>query len=70
MLGDLYANGFDITEDHDEADAIIINSCGFVEDAKNESVEAILEASQLSKDGSKKIVVTGCLAQRLSLIHI
>jgi ribosomal protein S12 methylthiotransferase len=64
MLGDLYTNGFEITDDHDEADAIIINSCGFVEDAKNESVEAILEASQLSKDGSKKIIVTGCLAQR------
>jgi ribosomal protein S12 methylthiotransferase len=63
MLGDLFVNGFDVTDDHEEADAIIINSCGFVEDAKNESVEAILEASQLA-GGSKKIIVTGCLAQR------
>jgi ribosomal protein S12 methylthiotransferase len=63
MLGDLYANGFDVTEEHEEADAIIVNSCGFVEDAKNESVEAILEASKLS-GGTKKIIVTGCLAQR------
>jgi ribosomal protein S12 methylthiotransferase len=63
MLGDLHGAGFDVTDDHESADAIVINSCGFVEDAKNESVEAILEASQLA-NGSKKIIVTGCLAQR------
>ncbi|CAL6421047.1 unnamed protein product [Bathycoccus prasinos] len=64
MLGDMQKNGYDITTNHEEADAIIINSCGFIDDAKSESVEAILEASKLSKGGKKKIVVTGCLAQR------
>ena len=63
MLGDMQKNGYDITTNHEEADAIIINSCGFIDDAKSESVEAILEASKLS-GGKKKIVVTGCLAQR------
>jgi len=63
MLGDMAKNGYDITENHEDADAIIINSCGFIDDAKSESVEAILEASKLS-GGKKKIVVTGCLAQR------
>ena len=63
MLGDMRKNGYDVTENHEDADAIIINSCGFIDDAKSESVEAILEASKLS-GGKKKIVVTGCLAQR------
>ena len=69
MLGDLLANGFDVVDDHDDADAVIINTCGFVEDAKNESVDAILAAAALKADteasgGKKKIIVTGCLAQR------
>ena len=69
MLGDLFANGFDIVDDHEEADAVIINTCAFVEDAKNESVDAILAAAALKSDteaagGKKKIIVTGCLAQR------
>ena len=63
MLGDMRKNGYDVTENHEDADAIIVNSCGFIDDAKSESVEAILEASKLS-GGKKKIVVTGCLAQR------
>ena len=42
MLGDMQKNGYDITTNHEEADAIIINSCGFIDDAKSESVEAIL----------------------------
>ena len=63
MLGDMRKNGYDVTENHEDADAIIMNSCGFIDDAKSESVEAILEASKLS-GGKKKIVVTGCLAQR------
>lgn len=69
MLGDLFANGFDVVDDHDDADAVIVNTCGFVEDAKNESVDAILAAAALKADtkaagGKKKIIVTGCLAQR------
>eukprot|EP00227_Mantoniella_beaufortii_P010230 CAMPEP_0197591208 /NCGR_PEP_ID=MMETSP1326-20131121/12939_1 /TAXON_ID=1155430 /ORGANISM="Genus nov. species nov., Strain RCC2288" /LENGTH=529 /DNA_ID=CAMNT_0043156593 /DNA_START=101 /DNA_END=1690 /DNA_ORIENTATION=- len=69
MLGDLFANGFDIVDDHEESDAVIINTCAFVEDAKNESVEAILAAARLKSDSAaggkqKKVIVTGCLAQR------
>lgn len=39
ILGDLYRSGFDITENHEEADAIVVNTCGFIEDAKTESLE-------------------------------
>lgn len=39
MLGDLFRSGFDITDKHEEADAIIVNTCGFVEEAKTESIE-------------------------------
>jgi ribosomal protein S12 methylthiotransferase len=67
MLGDLQRQGFDVVgDDHASADAIIINSCAFVEDAKNESLEAIVAAAGLEgEDGRRrKVVVTGCLAQR------
>ena len=69
MLGDLFANGFDVIDEHEDADAVIINTCGFVEDAKNESVDAILAAAAMKADSEKngkkqKIIVTGCLAQR------
>ena len=65
LLGDLYRSGFDIAEDAEDADALVVNTCGFVEDAKTESLEAIVEASRLKEEGRvKKIVITGCLAQR------
>eukprot|EP00775_Hariotina_reticulata_P010662 gene10662-10821_t len=65
LLGDLSRAGFQITEDHEDADAIVVNTCAFVEDAKAESLEAIVEASSLNSDGKKRpIIVTGCLAQR------
>jgi ribosomal protein S12 methylthiotransferase len=67
MLGDLYRQGFDIIQEHEEADVIVVNTCGFVEDAKTESIEAIVEASSLKEFGkAKKVIVTGCLAQRYS----
>ena len=61
MLGDAIAGGFEITADADEADVIVVNTCGFIESAKRESIEAILEARR--KPG-QKLVVSGCLAQR------
>ena len=65
LLGDLNRAGFSITEDHESSDAIIINTCAFVEDAKSESLEAIVEAASLNADGrDRQIIVTGCLAQR------
>ncbi|KAI7843088.1 hypothetical protein COHA_003259 [Chlorella ohadii] len=67
LLGDLFRSGFEITDAQDEADAIVINTCGFVEDAKDESIETIIEAARMKEDGRvKKVVVTGCLAQRYS----
>ncbi|KAI8110293.1 hypothetical protein M9435_001971 [Picochlorum sp. BPE23] len=65
LLGDLFRQGFDITEDHEDSDAIVINTCGFVEDAKADSIENIIQAAKLKEDGRvKKLIVTGCLAQR------
>lgn len=57
--------GFEITSELNEADMIIVNTCGFIGDAKKESIETILEVSELKETGNlKKIIVTGCLAQR------
>ncbi len=65
MLYILKENGFEIVSAEAEADAIIINTCGFIEDAKKEAIENILEASRYKNEGScKALVVTGCLAER------
>lgn len=59
--------GFEVTSELNEADMIIVNTCGFIGDAKKESIETILEVSELKEIGNlKKIIVTGCLAQRYS----
>ncbi|MDP2960828.1 MAG: 30S ribosomal protein S12 methylthiotransferase RimO [candidate division Zixibacteria bacterium] len=61
----LQSSGFELTEEKEQAEIFIINTCGFIEQAKKESIEAILELARF-KNGKagKKIVVTGCLAQR------
>ncbi|MEE0840087.1 MAG: 30S ribosomal protein S12 methylthiotransferase RimO [Acutalibacteraceae bacterium] len=65
MLYTLREAGFIVGVEEAEADAIIINTCGFIEDAKKEAIENILEAAQYKKDGScKALIVTGCLAER------
>ena len=65
MLAKLEQAGFEIVNDAFGADAVIINTCGFNEDAKREAIENILEMAQLKEDGEvKKVIVTGCLAQR------
>ena len=65
MLGVLAGSGYEITADQAEADVIVVNTCGFIESAKEESIEAILEAASMKKRGScKKVIVAGCLAQR------
>lgn len=57
--------GFEVTSELDEAEMIIVNTCGFIGDAKKESIETILEVSEFKQTGIlKKIIVTGCLAQR------
>jgi len=65
MLGIIREKNYEITNDEKEADIIIINTCCFINDAKEESIEMILEMSQLKKTGNlKALIVTGCLAQR------
>lgn len=65
MLYYLKQAGFEIGVPEAEADAIIINTCGFIEEAKAEAIENILEAAQYKKDGRcKALIVTGCLAER------
>lgn len=66
MLAKLAESGrFDIVGDPYEADAVIVNTCGFIDDAKREAIDNILEMAELKKDGTlKALVVTGCLAQR------
>ena len=64
MLGMLRERGFEIVSDPAEADVLFVNTCGFIESAKEESIDAILEMAQYKKAGGKKLFVTGCLAQR------
>ena len=65
MLACLQNGGLEITSEEATADAIIINTCGFIESAKAEAIENILEAARYKEDGScKALVVTGCLAER------
>lgn len=65
MLGLLGKKGYSFTDDETEADIIIINTCCFINDAKEESIQSILEMAEYKKSGScKALVVTGCMAQR------
>lgn len=65
MLGMLAESGYGFTDDESEADAVVVNTCCFIGDAKEESVNTILEMAELKKSGQvKALVVTGCLAQR------
>ena len=65
MLGMLQEDGIEMTNDETEADIIIINSCCFINDAKEESINTILEMAEYKKTGPlKALIVTGCLAQR------
>ncbi len=65
LLASLKEGGFQPVEDPSEADILLVNTCGFIESAKRESIEAILEAVQLKTEGTvQKVVVTGCLAER------
>ena len=65
MLGLLTGNGHEIVDSEEEADAIVINTCCFIHDAKEESVNTILEMAEYKKSGTCKVlIVTGCMAQR------
>ncbi len=65
MIGMLTNDGIELTNDETEADIIVINSCCFINDAKEESINTILEMAEYRKNGNcKSLIVTGCLAQR------
>lgn len=65
MLGLIHEENYEITNDPSEAEIIIVNTCGFIESAKEESINAILQMAEYKKSGScKYIIVTGCLSQR------
>ena len=65
MLGILGAKGHTFTDDETEAEVIVINSCCFINDAKEESIETILEMAQYKEEGClKALIVTGCLSER------
>lgn len=65
MLGMLAREGYTFTEDETQAEAIVINTCCFINDAKEESINTILDMAELKKTGQvKALIVTGCLAQR------
>lgn len=65
MLGLLDQSGYQIVDDETEADIIVVNTCCFIHDAKEESIQTILEMAELKTEGNLKVlIVTGCLAQR------
>lgn len=65
MLGLLSEKGYEFTDDETEADIVVVNTCCFINDAKQESIDTILEMAELKKNGDiKRLVVAGCLAQR------
>jgi ribosomal protein S12 methylthiotransferase len=69
MLGGVLKEGMQITSDADEADVLIVNTCAFIDSAKEESIEAILESHEnrgMKKRAGQRLIVTGCMAQRFS----
>src|SRR5712691_222217 len=65
MMGQLKQKGYQITANAEEADTVVVNTCGFIDAAKKESIEAILEAARLKSEGkATRLVVAGCLVER------
>jgi ribosomal protein S12 methylthiotransferase len=65
MMGTLAEAGYEITSSGEDADTVVVNTCGFIESAKQESIDAILEATTLKADGkAKRVIVAGCLVER------
>src|SRR5437867_2250148 len=65
MMGQLRLNGYQITADAEEADTVVVNTCGFIDAAKKESIDAILGAARLKTEGkAQRLVVAGCLVER------
>src|SRR5678809_1147620 len=69
MLGSVLDRGMEITSHAEDADVLVINTCAFIDSAKEESIEAILEAHQqrgLNKRPNQKLIVSGCMSQRFA----
>src|ERR1700741_21566 len=69
MLGDIVNQGMEVTRNAEEADVLVVNTCAFIDSAKEESIEAILDAHQqrgLGKKPGQKLIVSGCMSQRFS----
>src|SRR5207237_7996246 len=69
MLGSVLERGMQITSSAEDADVLVINTCAFIDSAKEESIDAILEAHQqrgLHKRPNQKLIVSGCMSQRFS----
>src|ERR1700740_1393327 len=69
MLGSVLQRGMEVTSNAAEADVLVVNTCAFIDSAKEESVDAILEAHQqrgLNKRPNQKLIVSGCMSQRFS----
>src|SRR5258708_38506363 len=67
MMGQLKQKGYEITANAEEADTVVVNTCGFIDSAKKESIETILEAARLKTDGkATRLIVAGCLVERYS----
>ena len=65
MMGQLADAGYEITSDAGEADTVVVNTCGFIDSAKQESVDAILEAMRWKSEGkANRVIVAGCLVER------
>src|SRR5260370_9597839 len=69
MLGDIVNHGMEVTRDAEEADVLIVNTCAFIDSAKEESIEAILDAHEkrvLRRRPGQKLIVSGCMSQGFS----
>lgn len=65
MMGHLQQHGYQITSDASDAETVVVNTCGFIDSAKKESIDAILEAARLKTEGgAKRLIVAGCLVER------
>ena len=65
MMGQLKQNGYQITGNAQDADTVVVNTCGFIDSAKKESIEAIIEAARLKTNGkATRLIVAGCLVER------
>ena len=71
MLGHLERAGVELTADAAQADVVLVNTCGFIDDAKRESIDSILEVVEAKQKGEvRRLVVTGCMAQAYAEEHI